>query len=340
MKGLRASGLPGDRQAPRVSRQRSRRVRDGERAAAPLRIRDVSSSSFTAGGEASRRPLAWKIAREHRQCQRRDETRRSNLRVVCRHPTEALSPQLSPDTPLTPPVSHEPLRGPPRTRRTRMIDAARLRDTALTLHRTRSFHPSLIGGHIMLGKICTRPVVTASAQMTVDQAAQTMRSKNVGALVVVNAGRPIGMITDRDVTVEVVAKGMDPDTVRVGDVMRKKPVTICEDLGILDAAQGLRQDRRTPAPGGHQEGNPGWRHRGGRPDHAPRHRDGADGGRSFGRVATSLIGRRRAAGEHASLRRAHEMAVMRSSRETMPTTRSSWPITGRLTTGKPLYLSE
>lgn len=100
----------------------------------------------------------------------------------------------------------------------------------------------------MLGKICTRPVVTASAQMTVDQAAQTMRSKNVGALVVVNAGRPIGMITDRDVTVEVVAKGMDPDTVRVGDVMRKKPVTICKDLGILDAAKAFAKTgvRRLP----------------------------------------------------------------------------------------------
>jgi len=89
----------------------------------------------------------------------------------------------------------------------------------------------------MLGKICTKPVVTASAQMTVDQAARAMRSRNVGALVVVNAGRPIGMLTDRDVVVEVVAKGMDPDTVRVGDVMRKRPITIREDLGLFDAAR-------------------------------------------------------------------------------------------------------
>ncbi len=89
----------------------------------------------------------------------------------------------------------------------------------------------------MLGKICTKPVVTASAQMTVDQAARAMRSRNVGALVVVNAGRPVGMLTDRDVAIEVVAKGLDPDTARVGDVMHKKPITIREDLGILDAAK-------------------------------------------------------------------------------------------------------
>jgi CBS domain-containing protein len=89
----------------------------------------------------------------------------------------------------------------------------------------------------MLGKICTKPVVTASSQMTVEEAARAMRAKNVGALVVVNAGRPIGMLTDRDVTVEVVAQGKDPDAVRVGDVMHKKPMTIREDLGLLDAAK-------------------------------------------------------------------------------------------------------
>lgn len=100
----------------------------------------------------------------------------------------------------------------------------------------------------MLGKICTKPVVTASAQMTVDQAARAMRSKNVGALVVVNAGRPVGMLTDRDIVVEVVARGMDPKEVRVGDVMVKKPVTIRQDLGIFDAARTFAKTgvRRLP----------------------------------------------------------------------------------------------
>jgi CBS domain-containing protein len=100
----------------------------------------------------------------------------------------------------------------------------------------------------MLGKICTKPVVTASTQMTVDEAARAMRSRNVGALVVVNAGRPVGMLTDRDIAVEVVARGMDPDSTRVGDVMRKKPMTIREDLGIFDAAKAFARTgvRRLP----------------------------------------------------------------------------------------------
>ena len=100
----------------------------------------------------------------------------------------------------------------------------------------------------MLVKVCTKPVVTASAQMTVSEAARAMRSKNIGALVVVNAGRPIGMLTDRDIAIDVVARGMDPDSVRVGDVMRKKPVTIRQDLGLLDAARTFAKSgvRRLP----------------------------------------------------------------------------------------------
>ena len=89
----------------------------------------------------------------------------------------------------------------------------------------------------MLAKICIKPVITASAQMTVAEAASAMRAKNVGALVVVNAGRPIGMLTDRDIVVEVVAQGKDPDAVRVADVMHRKPATIRDDLGILDAVK-------------------------------------------------------------------------------------------------------
>ncbi|HLF48672.1 MAG TPA: CBS domain-containing protein [Methylomirabilota bacterium] len=100
----------------------------------------------------------------------------------------------------------------------------------------------------MLGKICTKPVVTASANMTVAEAARAMRTKNVGALVVVNAGRPLGMLTDRDIAMDVVAQGKDPDGVRVADVMRKKPIMIREDQGVMDALRTFAKTgvRRLP----------------------------------------------------------------------------------------------
>ena len=89
----------------------------------------------------------------------------------------------------------------------------------------------------MLGRICTKPVVTLPATATVVEAARAMRIRNVGTVIVVNARRPIGLLTDRDITVEVVAQGKDPETLQVGAVMRKKPAVIRGDAGILDAAQ-------------------------------------------------------------------------------------------------------
>ncbi len=89
----------------------------------------------------------------------------------------------------------------------------------------------------MLKQIAVKPVVTASARMTIAEAARAMKQKNVGALIVVNAGRPLGVLTDRDIAIDVVAAGKDPDAVRVEDVMRTKPATLREDLGLLDAAR-------------------------------------------------------------------------------------------------------
>ena len=104
----------------------------------------------------------------------------------------------------------------------------------------------------MLGKICTKPVVTASAQMTVDQAARAMRSKNVGALVVVNAGRPVGMLTDRDLRhaafVPALSEHLTWDarrlkSPRVRDVMTWSVVTTHPDATLVQAGLTLFQRR-------------------------------------------------------------------------------------------------
>ena len=100
----------------------------------------------------------------------------------------------------------------------------------------------------MLKQIAVKPVVTASARMTIAEAARMMKQKNVGALIVVNAGRPLGILTDRDIVVDVVAAGKDPDEVHVGDVARKKTATIRDDLGLSDAARAFAKTavRRLP----------------------------------------------------------------------------------------------
>jgi len=101
----------------------------------------------------------------------------------------------------------------------------------------------------MVGDICTKPAVTASPDTTVEEAAHRMRTRKVGALVIVNGnGRPIGVLTDRDITVNVVAQGTDPASVQVGTLIKRKPTVIREDAGILDATKLLsrRGIRRLP----------------------------------------------------------------------------------------------
>ena len=100
----------------------------------------------------------------------------------------------------------------------------------------------------MIGQVCTKPAVTTSAEASIEAAARLMRARNVGALVVAKNGKAKGILTDRDIAMEVVAKGKDPATVRVGQVMRKPPTVIRENRGILDATKilGAKGVRRLP----------------------------------------------------------------------------------------------
>jgi len=76
-----------------------------------------------------------------------------------------------------------------------------------------------------------------------------MLSRKVGALVVVDdRSKPIGIVTDRDIAVKVVAQGGDPAIVRVGSLIRRPPTVIAEEAGVLDATRLLsrRGVRRLP----------------------------------------------------------------------------------------------
>ena len=100
----------------------------------------------------------------------------------------------------------------------------------------------------MLWRLVSRPVVTVPPDATVEEAARLMRTKNVGAVVVVRSGRPVGILTDRDVAVGVVGRARNPTVVKVAEAMRKNPTVIPEHAGILDVARllGRRGVRRLP----------------------------------------------------------------------------------------------
>lgn len=102
------------------------------------------------------------------------------------------------------------------------------------------------------GDICNRTVTIAERGMPLTEAAQLMRERHVGCLVVVDeigAGRiVVGMLTDRDIVTSVVAKALDPAQLVVGDVMSVDVITALKDDSIQDMLSEMRHKglRRLP----------------------------------------------------------------------------------------------
>jgi CBS domain-containing protein len=100
---------------------------------------------------------------------------------------------------------------------------------------------------------------TISADASVSDAARQMRDEDVSIIAVVDAGdQLLGVITDRDIAILVVAEGINPDSTAVGDAMSERPVTVGEG-DSLDAAFKRMLDgdvHRAPVTddGGHVSG--------------------------------------------------------------------------------------
>jgi CBS domain-containing protein len=100
--------------------------------------------------------------------------------------------------------------------------------------------------------ICKPVVVFAYRSMPLNEAARLMREHHVGSLVVVeekDTGKmPIGILTDRDITLSVVAKDLEARNLTVGEVMTEDVVAVRDDDSILDGLALMRRRgvRRAP----------------------------------------------------------------------------------------------
>jgi CBS domain-containing protein len=101
------------------------------------------------------------------------------------------------------------------------------------------------------GRICSRDVDTAHYDENVLDAARRMRDRQVGTVIVVDEMRPVGIVTDRDLTVRVLAQGLDPKLTRVSEVMTPSPTTVREEDSIEAALAYMRAGRfrRLPVVG-------------------------------------------------------------------------------------------
>ena len=96
--------------------------------------------------------------------------------------------------------------------------------------------------------VMTRDVQRISPEDSVRKAAQMMDQFNVGSIPVVDGDKLVGMITDRDITVRATAKGLAPDSTRVGDVMSTDVRTCKANQSVEEvlADMGSVQIRRVP----------------------------------------------------------------------------------------------
>jgi CBS domain-containing protein len=78
-------------------------------------------------------------------------------------------------------------------------------------------------------------VVTATATTTVLEAAREMKQRNVGAVMVVEAGRLVGIFTERDALFRVVANSRDAQHTVLSEVMTRSPQTVHPDKSFADA---------------------------------------------------------------------------------------------------------
>lgn len=99
-----------------------------------------------------------------------------------------------------------------------------------------------------VSEIMTREPSTLAPTSTIGEAATIMRQDDCGSVPIVDGGRVIGIITDRDIVVRVLAAGKDPKTTRVSDAMTADPVTVGPDASVDEAQKVMadRQVRRLP----------------------------------------------------------------------------------------------
>ena len=107
-------------------------------------------------------------------------------------------------------------------------------------------------GALKIGKYCTRNAITADKDSSIVEAAKLMRQHHVGSLVIISrdsdGDKPVGMLTDRDIVLEVLAEEVAVDSVTIDDVMTRKPVTAWEhdDMFATMETMRLKGIRRVP----------------------------------------------------------------------------------------------
>ena len=91
--------------------------------------------------------------------------------------------------------------------------------------------------------VMTPGVESTTSSEALRDAARTMREGDFGSMPVVDDGRLVGILTDRDIVVRAVAEGLDPAVARVGEVASRDPVTVRPGQDLDEAIELMSRHR-------------------------------------------------------------------------------------------------
>jgi CBS domain-containing protein len=86
----------------------------------------------------------------------------------------------------------------------------------------------------------TNVAITEEAASVVE-ASLNIGKKGEGCAIVLREGKPLGIVTEHDVTVKVVAKGLDPKSVKIVEIMSTPLIIVDPDADLLEAAKIMKQ---------------------------------------------------------------------------------------------------
>ncbi|MFZ9595438.1 MAG: CBS domain-containing protein [Bdellovibrionia bacterium] len=100
----------------------------------------------------------------------------------------------------------------------------------------------------MLTNLFNRKIVSVQPQAKLTEVAKQMADHDVGAVLVLKEGKPIGIVTDRDLVIQCIGKGHRADECPVEDVMTSNVQCVRETDGIFDCIRAMKSSaiRRLP----------------------------------------------------------------------------------------------
>jgi CBS domain-containing protein len=91
--------------------------------------------------------------------------------------------------------------------------------------------------------IMNKTVITMKPKDLVSDAVKEMSAQNIGCIIVLDRSKPIGIITERDLTKKILLKGKSPEKTYLEAVMTKNPISLTPSTTIVDAARMMKKNK-------------------------------------------------------------------------------------------------